>query len=186
MARIALIKDGKVANVVEGNSVDHIKSLGIADDYDDVVAVETKEGGVGKLYDGNKFHDPAPNKSELLNHVGMRIDDYPWVTIKLDDGQILRVDVAQYGMLAHIAAVARANANFTAPWPQHYGDTHGYVALNAKQIIELSDKIAKLHLARLEAHRRMIDAVNSGKVTDHAGIDDATAWPPGMDKVFSS
>lgn len=61
MGKIALIKNGVVANVIVAN----IEDAGLLTGYDDAVDVSGAEAGIGWLYDGHAFTQPPVDTTEL-------------------------------------------------------------------------------------------------------------------------
>jgi len=169
MTNVALIKNGKVANVIVAKDVDEALDL-VGDNYDDAVASDVAH--IGDAYDGKAFAAPKLNKQDLLTHAYMRLTDYRFITVQIKGLGAVRIDENMMPLLFSLADKPPAET----AWPQ----PGGYIDVDDKQLKAMAAAASKHFADRLDAYRETIDGIESGEITGHAGVDDSTRWPTGM------
>ncbi|HEY2242738.1 MAG TPA: hypothetical protein VGH47_00770 [Xanthobacteraceae bacterium] len=180
MARIALIKDGTVVSVIEAESADKAREIGLGEGYDDVI--ENDYAAPGYLYDGNVFAPVPSSRAELLAHAWARLNDNPFVMIDVPGVGPVEVDETWVSALTILEQRARSDSKLRVAWPQF--TTKNYSDLNASQIIALAAAISRHHVARLQAYKATIDGIQAGTITNQAAVDDefpdkvTRGWPP--------
>jgi hypothetical protein len=171
--RHALIKDGKVADVIlvgwnyqapEGHHL-----------------VASDSANIGDEYDGTTFKRPAVSRGELITHAYRRATEWPFASFRVG-GVVVTVDAAEHDALRRFAERARTNKSLSVDWPQSRVGSPGPVTLNAEQLIALDEAVTDAHLVRVRTHAAMLRAIADGRVTTHAQIDKPPAsvpsWPP--------
>src|SRR5690348_7514484 len=99
MARIALIKNGVVENVIVADKT-HAREA-----YPGYTVVESDTAAIGDNFSGETFsRDKKQPQDQLFMHAHMRFSDHPWITIKLPTVGAVQVDADKVGLLGVLAA----------------------------------------------------------------------------------
>jgi hypothetical protein len=180
MPRLAQIEDGKIKNLVDvPHHFDHTQHEALADHVPVPDGIHVQ---IGYHFDApsGTFRTSGTPKEELIWHAMRRYREQIFAAHKLASGQIVSVDSDHRQLLVRLAERARANPQFTIPWPM-YREQQAPVVLNAAQIIELNDRVTDWEIASMHAYKGVMDAIESGAITGHDGVDSpphpAAKWP---------
>jgi hypothetical protein len=177
MARLALVKNGVVDNVIVAD-----KSFKPPSGFQ---IIESDIANIGERYDGKAFTRPAKTKEWLFEHAGMRRSDVLWTRHELSGDRSVTVDVIDRDTLNRYAERAARDAGLMIGWPQPHDDI-SVVQLNARDIVALNEAVTDWLLEHDAAFAGVLKGIASGKVVDDDGVDfppsPLAAWPTRNDR----
>ena len=183
MKRLALVKDGKVQNVVLVHD-NQVNDYPVPEGH---TAHVSETAGVDDHYDGHNFVRPPASIYTLTSHAGRRFYDHAYSRHDAGGGFIVEVDQMNHDFLSRLAAKARHDSTVSTPWVHWRDDgSQNVFMLNAQQIIALDDAVTRHSEARQRAWAGVVQAIKDGVITTDYGVDHPPAhlpqWPPRFDQ----
>lgn len=168
MSNFAIVRDGKVENVVvaSANVIEKITPKGASA----VEMPDNSEIGIGWLYDGDKFSIKQEDPAALKQHAARLPPGLPIGELTISGLGAVNVDEWDREMrnvLPYLARSAERDPNLTVQIPRQNGQL---LSLTAQQVLDLEKAIGDRYIELFAMAAEMFAQIDSGAFTTYADM----------------